>query len=272
MPDDDTTTTPDAGREAQAANLFDLRRIIGGLFLLYGVILTVVGLVDSDAEIARAAGVHINLIAGLGMLRARRPVRRVGARAPARAGAGPRGLTQRRIDVGRAVFNRAVRALAVSVLLLACLAPAAGAEIHVLPPDPAYGPAAGAPTACAAASAPGARAAATGPTVPAVLDRLAAKGALSPADHDRFRALYSDAVATRAKLGEHAEGRARRGHPHARRLRARRRADRLARAGAVPAAAAQHRVLAHGQAPDRAAAAGEASARVRARPASAARG
>jgi hypothetical protein len=55
-------------REAQAANLFDLRRIIGGLFLLYGVVLTIVGLGDSDAEIAKAAGVHINLIAGLGML------------------------------------------------------------------------------------------------------------------------------------------------------------------------------------------------------------
>jgi hypothetical protein len=99
------------------------------------------------------------------------------------------------------VFNRPVRALAVSLLLLAGLAPAASAEIHVLPPDPAYGPAAGAPTPCAAATASGARAAATGPTVPAVLDRLAAKGALTPADHDRFRALYSDAVATRAKLG-----------------------------------------------------------------------
>ncbi|MCZ4492616.1 MAG: hypothetical protein QOH30_1787 [Baekduia sp.] len=56
------------GREAQAANLFDLRRIIGGLFLLYGAILTVTGLGDSHAEIAKAAGVHINLIAGLGML------------------------------------------------------------------------------------------------------------------------------------------------------------------------------------------------------------
>jgi hypothetical protein len=55
-------------REAQAANLFDLRRIIGGLFVLYGVILTVVGMGDSEAEIAKAAGVHINLFAGLGML------------------------------------------------------------------------------------------------------------------------------------------------------------------------------------------------------------
>ncbi|HEY6759277.1 MAG TPA: hypothetical protein VI318_07295 [Baekduia sp.] len=60
---------PETGaREAQFADLFDLRRIIGGLFLLYGVILTIVGLGDSQAEIAKAAGVHINLIAGLGML------------------------------------------------------------------------------------------------------------------------------------------------------------------------------------------------------------
>jgi hypothetical protein len=63
--DDDVET---GTREAQAANLFDLRRIIGGLFLLYGVVLTIVGLGDSDAEIQKAAGVHINLIAGLGML------------------------------------------------------------------------------------------------------------------------------------------------------------------------------------------------------------
>jgi hypothetical protein len=67
----DHDTQPDEGtgaREAQAANLFDLRRIIGGLFLLYGVVLTIVGLGDSDAEITKSAGVHINLFAGLGML------------------------------------------------------------------------------------------------------------------------------------------------------------------------------------------------------------
>src|SRR4051794_26431243 len=63
---DDVQTT--GTREAQAANLFDLRRIIGGLFLLYGVVLTIAGLGDSDAEIQKAAGVHINLYAGLGML------------------------------------------------------------------------------------------------------------------------------------------------------------------------------------------------------------
>jgi hypothetical protein len=55
-------------RDTQMANLFDLRRIIGGLFLLYGVVLTIVGLGDSQAEVAKAAGVRINLYAGLGML------------------------------------------------------------------------------------------------------------------------------------------------------------------------------------------------------------
>jgi hypothetical protein len=65
---DETDEQGTGTREAQAANLFDLRRIIGGLFVLYGIVLTIVGLGDSDEEIAKAAGVHINLIAGLGML------------------------------------------------------------------------------------------------------------------------------------------------------------------------------------------------------------
>ena len=42
----------------QAANLFDLRRIIGGLFVVYGVLLTILGLTDSEAEIDKAAGVQ----------------------------------------------------------------------------------------------------------------------------------------------------------------------------------------------------------------------
>ena len=56
------------GRELQAANLFDLRRIIGGLFVLYGVILTITGLFDTQKEIDKSAGVHINLWVGIGML------------------------------------------------------------------------------------------------------------------------------------------------------------------------------------------------------------
>jgi hypothetical protein len=67
-PDEDAAEATEGGPELQAANAFDLRRIIGGLFVLYGAILIVVGVGDSDAEIAKAAGVHINLWAGLGML------------------------------------------------------------------------------------------------------------------------------------------------------------------------------------------------------------
>lgn len=66
--DEDPSGTTDSGREMQAANLFDLRRIIGGLFLVYGTILTVLGISPSDADIAKSAGVNVNLLAGLGML------------------------------------------------------------------------------------------------------------------------------------------------------------------------------------------------------------
>jgi len=55
-------------RAERAANLFDLRRIIGGVFVVWGVLLIVLGLFDSDAEIEKAAGVNINLYGGLGML------------------------------------------------------------------------------------------------------------------------------------------------------------------------------------------------------------
>jgi hypothetical protein len=66
--DDDDDITTDSGRAMQAANLFDLRRILAGLFLLYGIVLTVLGITDSSAEVAKAAGVRINLWAGLAMI------------------------------------------------------------------------------------------------------------------------------------------------------------------------------------------------------------
>jgi hypothetical protein len=58
----------EAHRAARAANLFDIRRLIGGLFVIYGAILVVMGVGASDAEIEKAADVNINLWAGLGML------------------------------------------------------------------------------------------------------------------------------------------------------------------------------------------------------------
>jgi hypothetical protein len=59
---------PGEDRKARAATLFDVRRIIGGLLGVYGLLLVVLGLNDSDAEIEKAQGVHINLWAGIGML------------------------------------------------------------------------------------------------------------------------------------------------------------------------------------------------------------
>jgi len=62
------TGEPDPSRSARAANLFDLRRMIGGLFLVYGLILLVLGLGASDQEIDKAAGVNLNLWVGVSML------------------------------------------------------------------------------------------------------------------------------------------------------------------------------------------------------------
>ncbi|NUP21785.1 MAG: hypothetical protein HOZ81_38105 [Streptomyces sp.] len=56
------------GQSTTAARLFDIRRIIGGLFVIYGVIVTIAGLTDDDAAIDKAEGVNINLWTGLGML------------------------------------------------------------------------------------------------------------------------------------------------------------------------------------------------------------
>jgi len=68
-PDDELVNEGvDAERRSAAARLFDVRRVIGGLFVVYGVIVTLMGLFDSDADLEKAQGVRINLWAGLGML------------------------------------------------------------------------------------------------------------------------------------------------------------------------------------------------------------
>ncbi|MFF0111117.1 hypothetical protein [Streptomyces prasinus] len=55
-------------KSATAARLFDIRRLIGGLFVVYGVIVTIAGITASDADIDKAEGLNINLWTGLSML------------------------------------------------------------------------------------------------------------------------------------------------------------------------------------------------------------
>jgi membrane-bound ClpP family serine protease len=55
-------------RVSGMASLFDLRMVIGGLLSLYGIVLTVLGLFASSDTKAKAAGININLWAGLVIL------------------------------------------------------------------------------------------------------------------------------------------------------------------------------------------------------------
>jgi hypothetical protein len=60
-------TDVDEVAAAQAANRFDIRRIIGGLFAVYGVILIVTGIVGSHHVKTKAAGINIDLWTGIAM-------------------------------------------------------------------------------------------------------------------------------------------------------------------------------------------------------------
>ena len=64
----DESEGEDRERMSSAARLFDVRRVIGGLFVVYGLIVTLIGVFDSKAEITKAQGVRINLWMGLAML------------------------------------------------------------------------------------------------------------------------------------------------------------------------------------------------------------
>lgn len=52
----------------RTAGAFDIRLIIAVLFFLYGLVLTVLGATASAEDVAKAAGLNINLWSGLGML------------------------------------------------------------------------------------------------------------------------------------------------------------------------------------------------------------
>jgi hypothetical protein len=63
----DRTETP--ARPPLSAILFDLRSVIGLLFVVYGVVLTILGIIgETEEELAKAGGLALNLWTGLAML------------------------------------------------------------------------------------------------------------------------------------------------------------------------------------------------------------
>jgi hypothetical protein len=62
MPDTEPSSATD---QKSAPRPFDIRRVIGGLFVLYGVVVMIAGIVDGDAAKKKAAGIDINLWTGL---------------------------------------------------------------------------------------------------------------------------------------------------------------------------------------------------------------
>jgi len=58
-----------AERPPLSAILFDLRSVIGLLFVVYGLVLTILGIIgESQEEIAKAGGLSLNLTTGIVML------------------------------------------------------------------------------------------------------------------------------------------------------------------------------------------------------------
>jgi formate/nitrite transporter FocA (FNT family) len=55
-------------KAARQANRFDIRRIIGAVFLAYGILLTVLGIVGSHHTKTKAAGINVDLWTGIGMI------------------------------------------------------------------------------------------------------------------------------------------------------------------------------------------------------------
>jgi hypothetical protein len=58
----------DEAEAARAANKFDIRRLIGGLFILYSLILIALGIFGSEHVKNKAAGINVDLWTGLAML------------------------------------------------------------------------------------------------------------------------------------------------------------------------------------------------------------
>lgn len=54
--------------DKKKAGAFDIRIVIAALVGIYGVVLTILGIAESQAEVDKAAGININLWGGIGML------------------------------------------------------------------------------------------------------------------------------------------------------------------------------------------------------------
>jgi hypothetical protein len=68
MPDEPQTQAAHEAPIKRAANLLDIRRIIGGVLLLYGIVLTLAGIFGSEADKHKAAGVNVNLWTGIALI------------------------------------------------------------------------------------------------------------------------------------------------------------------------------------------------------------
>ncbi len=76
MPENSDHTAADRDPEIEstetasssAARLFDVRRVIGGLFTLYGLLVLGAGLFDGPEATKKASGIDINIWTGAGML------------------------------------------------------------------------------------------------------------------------------------------------------------------------------------------------------------
>jgi len=64
--DDEIERTTEA--DSSAARLFDVRRVIGGLFTVYGVLVLGAGILDGSEASDKASGIDINVWTGIGML------------------------------------------------------------------------------------------------------------------------------------------------------------------------------------------------------------
>jgi hypothetical protein len=67
-PDPSRLSDEEEAEAARNQNRFDIRRLIGGLFVFYGIVLTVLGIVGSHHVKTKAAGINIDLWTGIGML------------------------------------------------------------------------------------------------------------------------------------------------------------------------------------------------------------